>query len=819
MKKIISQFAIGLLLLILMAPLASGMTSSKTEVYATDTVAGYSTLIKMVNGPSNESIEVKVKKPDGGEIILTQKTDRYGKATLELEGFYTKKSGQYQLQARTTTQENYQGSQSFRVYPDEASPTRSTLELNKQTASANGNDYVELKVNLKDQYGNSLPGHTVQLISSRSTDEIVRISPYAYTDEQGKLIYHLYSQEKGLSTFLAHDSTANITLNDRARVAFYAPTEKSVAQGGHKVYLAATQSGPVSYLKIENLPETVKVNQTLNFAVSAYDTNGNIASNYTGLVRFSSTDSNATLPNDYQFEASDQGTHTFSLGLNLRSTGSQTVTVTDISNFDISGEADIQVTTSGTGQNSTSGNNNMNISGNGSFDLFTPAPGTYSSDTLTFSGEALYGNTIHILDNGKSIGTTDVKPNGSFTYKANGLSEGKHIFYLKAMNGAGVEQAHSNEINITIDTSAPELNQIKVSPEGDIPAGKLFTVTAYSEPNLSQVSLIFNNGIFEMTEDPLVDGVYKVSLTSPQKIGSYQIDALLIDELGNEITSSNLLNLKVVESTDSEPSTDEEILDPLEEETAIRPEKVTGLTVLADSKKVTLTWDGPIGEKETTIDEQIQTLNLTDDQLSTFEATLNKMTDEELNQLFEEFDGDIEAFMTAQMDKETESLTLDPNTGTGKLMKSSESTTSNPVDHYRIYYGPEPDLLYSHIDTSDNRTTWTIENLENGTTYYFTIVAVNKEGLESERSDIVSATPESSEEEALFAAAQEEARHQAELAAQAEALRIAQANAVTPDTGPEVLWLLALSLGFGFIYFKKEKGMSQINQVKFNDIH
>ncbi|MDM8000500.1 MAG: Ig-like domain-containing protein, partial [Dehalococcoidia bacterium] len=64
--------------------------------------------------------------------------------------------------------------------------------------------------------------------------------------------------------------------------------------------------------------------------VTAYDAYGNAATGYLGTVRFTSTDSAATLPSDYTFVSGDSGAHTFSVA--LISAGSQSVTVTDTGN-------------------------------------------------------------------------------------------------------------------------------------------------------------------------------------------------------------------------------------------------------------------------------------------------------------------------------------------------------------------------------------------------------------------------------------------------------------------------------------------------------
>ena len=49
-----------------------------------------------------------------------------------------------------------------------------------------------------------------------------------------------------------------------------------------------------------------------NFTVTAYDHFGNVATGYTGTVRFTSSDPHAVLPANYTFKSADAGIHTFS---------------------------------------------------------------------------------------------------------------------------------------------------------------------------------------------------------------------------------------------------------------------------------------------------------------------------------------------------------------------------------------------------------------------------------------------------------------------------------------------------------------------------
>ncbi|MFA5842417.1 MAG: Ig-like domain-containing protein [Candidatus Gracilibacteria bacterium] len=805
MKNLISRLSLGAILFSLLVPQALG--SSSLEIDTIDTVAGYGALVRISNAPSNAPIEVLLEKPDGSQVLLEAQTDNQGKTKMDIEGFYTKKSGNYLIKARVKTENDFT-SETFKVYPDTVSASRSLVELNKTTVTANGNDYAELTVYLNDRYGNPIAGHNVSLISSRLNDEIVRISSNPYTSSQGQMIFHLYSQEEGVAIFAIQDTTSNITLNERAKIAFYAPQTTMSEMGGFSngftsVLLASDQSpgGEVSYLTIENLDENTTVGRTLNFTVTAYDSTGNIATDYPGEVRFSSSDDNATLPDDYQFEAEDQGTHTFSLGLSFKTTGTQTLTVTDLSNTGIKGSFNVTVSASGTGMNNNT--DGTPISTPNGLTLFTPNSGTYSSNSLTFSGEAPYGMTVKILDQGQIVASANINASGTFSTLASNLKDGDHVFTVSTVDATGATQETSNELTITIDTTAPSIDQIKIDPETDLPAGDTFTVTLYTEKELQKASVLFNNGLYTLTENLLISGVYTGTVNAPEDIGEYELDAILVDNVGNEASLNNVLTLNVIENPDaaSMGETDPTNLDETlpEEEIPLAPATVTGVEAVAGDGRVTLSWDIP-----ETID--LEDLSLTME--GTTEEVTSITTDETItpeNLPLMLTDTTEEALIETFTDEQTIDESLTDETIT------TDEEPSVEIDHYRIYYGPDPDLLYSTDDTWDNSNSWYVDELNNGTTYYFAVVAVAKDesGTESvEKSTVVNATPKAQEVVALYAAAIEES----EEANQEEALQTAVEEEETPDTGPEIIWLMVFSLGVGMIYIQRRKNWAtQIN--------
>src|SRR5262249_48218960 len=71
---------------------------------------------------------------------------------------------------------------------------------------------------------------------------------------------------------------------------------------------------------------------------------GQTALGYRGTAHFASSDGQADLPSDYTFVAADNGVHTFTGGVTLKTAGNQTVTATDTTSSSITGSTTVSGT-------------------------------------------------------------------------------------------------------------------------------------------------------------------------------------------------------------------------------------------------------------------------------------------------------------------------------------------------------------------------------------------------------------------------------------------------------------------------------------------
>jgi hypothetical protein len=93
--------------------------------------------------------------------------------------------------------------------------------------------------------------------------------------------------------------------------------------------------GTVTQFTLAGFPSPTTAGSAGAFTVTAKDGYGNVATNYTGTVVFSSSDAQAALPGSYSFTAADQGAHAFSA--TLKAAGTQSLTVTQSGNSLIRG--------------------------------------------------------------------------------------------------------------------------------------------------------------------------------------------------------------------------------------------------------------------------------------------------------------------------------------------------------------------------------------------------------------------------------------------------------------------------------------------------
>jgi len=589
-------FVLTIMLLALVSPLALAMEYSVLQVYGTDTIAGYSTVLSTSKYLPNSDFVINVKKPDGSFVNILSKTDVNGVGKVELLDYHTRKAGLYEVSGYVKGESISGSSSFFRVYPDAISLENSTVVAQTTVVRANGDDPVNLVVTIKDQYGNVFDGHDVKVISSRQED-LLEVGN-SMTDVHGNASFMASSSIPGLSVFSAIDLTSGVVLSARAQVAFSDGSSYLNYAGGDLmsfIPIASAQgAGPLHHFAVSDLPSSIQPNQNISFKIIAQDKDNLTVENYTGTARFSvegSNTENVTLPEDYIFKAEDLGVHAFSLGLKFTTSGTYTVVATDTANLLIKGEKSVVV---GNGFGSGSLPSGVQPS------ILTPLAGSYSNNVQNISGSASPGSIIKVFDNDVSLGSVQVGSGGSFSFQTAALSDGEHSLHLVTVDSNGTSLATSPTVLFVIDTSAPVVDEVTIDPMSGISTGEIMNVSVLSEKGLSQAALIFNSEIFELSPSLGQDFVYVASLQAPAESGVYSLDILVVDELGNEATykekafvtvSNDGTALVTQDSAAGTTPGDSFTLQEFLPSAGQPPSQVFGLIAFGSDQRVTLVWE------------------------------------------------------------------------------------------------------------------------------------------------------------------------------------------------------------------------------------
>ncbi len=184
-------------------------------------------------------------------------------------------------------------------------PQAVTLNISGIPASVASGTPVTITVTLKDKIGFVSSNYTGTVHFSSSDSSAWLPSNYTFLpSDAGSHTFTVKFRTSGSQTLSVQD-TASASLAATKAVTVL-PASFSLS--------AAGEPAP-------GVPFTI--------TVIAKDVLGNVASNYTGTVAFTSSDTTATLPANYTFTSSDSGSHTFSNAFTLRRSGSQTITVSD----------------------------------------------------------------------------------------------------------------------------------------------------------------------------------------------------------------------------------------------------------------------------------------------------------------------------------------------------------------------------------------------------------------------------------------------------------------------------------------------------------
>jgi hypothetical protein len=198
--------------------------------------------------------------------------------------------------------------------PTSPGPLRG-FSVQPASASTTAGQGLMVTVIARDGFGNVVTGYTGTVRFS-SSDRLASL-PANYT---------FTAADAGVHAFAFPFRTAGtqtLTVVDAVSTGFLGSASVAVVPAA------------ASVLVVSGFPSSTSAGTAGSFTVTARDAYGNLATGYTGTVRFTSSDTQAVLPASYKFQATDRGSHIFSAV--FKTTGTQKITATDTLTASVTG--------------------------------------------------------------------------------------------------------------------------------------------------------------------------------------------------------------------------------------------------------------------------------------------------------------------------------------------------------------------------------------------------------------------------------------------------------------------------------------------------
>jgi hypothetical protein len=190
-------------------------------------------------------------------------------------------------------------------------------------------------------------------------------------------------------------------------------------------------------------PATSAAGSAFTITVTAVDGTNATDTGYVGTAHIVAADSQATVPADYQFQASDQGVHSFTIGVMLRTAGTDPITVTDTNNSNITGSTNV----------------NVSFGPASHFQFRALVASTTPGELFGLDAVALdqYGNTVTsyagMVHFTSSDGSATLPPAYTFTGSENGTHFWDNSSALRAIGTQTLSITDANNSSVTGQTS------------------------------------------------------------------------------------------------------------------------------------------------------------------------------------------------------------------------------------------------------------------------------------------------------------------------------------------------------------------------------
>jgi len=348
----------------------------------------------------------------------------------------------------------------------------------------------------------------------------------------------------------------------------------------------ASAFAALDYFEVVLGQDKAEVWQSLDITITAVDKNGETVTDYDGsILVFSESDASADFPNDlsensYTFEVSDEGEVKFENAVKFSTAGTQDIHVYDLNDENILWVAEVEISEKEQVKD-------MEIS------IYTPEEGlTIGKNSVKVSWGTTKNHQIKIVLNGDKEVTTTSNDDGIFEKELVELVEWENSIQAFVLDSDENEVWSSEKVTVKVNSDAPELNSIKITPSWEVDAETEISVEVYSSAGLSSSEVILNDIITVL--DEWENGLYSGKLIAPKEPGFYYIDVILKDDFGHETKKLKSESITVKEALELNSATEDDkesgIWEPTEDLNAANLD-ITWLKLTKLKTKSVLSWN------------------------------------------------------------------------------------------------------------------------------------------------------------------------------------------------------------------------------------
>lgn len=329
----------------------------------------------------------------------------------------------------------------------------------------------------------------------------------------------------------------------------------------------------IDHFQVKLTPESAKAGEALDLSIEAVDKNNIVVSDYKWAVLiFSESDTEAELPivleeNTYTFKSTDQWKIVFENAVKFLKDWKQNIHVYDFNDDSIFGIWEATITKDATQEKA-----NIEI-------LSPEAWVTIWVNKIKVSGTSEKNHEIKFTINWKEDISTTTNNEWVFEKEIINLIDGENKIIAKVLNAEWKVIWESKETKVKVEKSDLSLINVKVTPE-EVDSEWQFEIEITTTPSLKEVNVIINDVVSKLEETK--EWIYTAKIFAPKEEGSYKIDVIIKDELGNEKKELWAWNIKVnkIALNSAEPIKEDK-----------KDLKVTWLKLVELKTKSILTWD------------------------------------------------------------------------------------------------------------------------------------------------------------------------------------------------------------------------------------